>query len=62
MERRAPAQGSSRDQCIRGPSLRTTRTQFRSSPTAIAFITGSLYTVYRYHTSPGAPDLRVRLG
>ena len=26
------------------------------------FITGSLYTVRRYCTSPGAPDLRARLG
>ena len=26
------------------------------------FITGSLYTVRGYHTSPGAPDLRARLG
>ena len=26
------------------------------------FITGSLYTVHRYCTSPGAPDLRARLG
>ena len=28
MERRAPAQSSSRDQCTRGPSSGTTRTQF----------------------------------
>ena len=26
------------------------------------FITGSLYMVRGYHTSPGAPDLRARLG
>ena len=26
------------------------------------FITGSLYMVRRYRTSPGAPDLRARLG
>ena len=26
------------------------------------FITGSLYTVRRYRISPGAPDLRARLG
>ena len=62
MERRAPAQGSSRDQCNRGPSPGTTQTQFCSSPTTSTFITGSLYTVHRYRTSPGAPDLRARLG
>ena len=61
MERRAPAQGSSRDQCTRGPSSGTTRTQFYSSSTN-TFITCSLYTVCRYRTSPGTPDLRARLG
>ena len=34
---------------------------FRSSSTN-AFISYSLYTVCRYCTSPGAPDLRARLG
>ena len=34
---------------------------FFSSSTS-TFITGSLYTVRRYRTSPGAPDLRARLG
>ena len=34
---------------------------FYSSST-YTFITGSLYMVRRYHTSPGAPDLQVRLG
>ena len=62
MERRALAQGSSRDQCISGPSPGTTRTQFCSSPTTTTFITGSLYTVCDYRTSPGTPDLRARLG
>ena len=33
MERRAPAQGLSRDQCIRGPSSGTTLTQFYSYST-----------------------------
>ena len=33
MERRAPAQGSSRDQCIQGPSSGTTLTQFYSNST-----------------------------
>ena len=61
MERRAPAQGSSRDQCIRDPSSGTKRTQFYSSSTN-TFITCSLYTVHRYRTSPGAPDLQVRVG
>ena len=61
MERRAPAQGSSRDQCIRDPSSGTTRTQFHSSSTN-TFITCSLYTVCRYRTSLGTPDLRARLG
>ena len=61
MERRAPAQGSSRDQCIWGPSSGTTRTQCYSSSTN-TFITCSLYTVRGCRTSPGAPDLRARLG
>ena len=61
MERRAPAQDSSRDQCIRDPSSGTTRTQFHSN-TINTFITCSLYTVRRYCTSPGAPDLQARLG
>ena len=33
MEQRAPAQGLSRDQCIRGPSSGTTLTQFNSNST-----------------------------
>ena len=61
MERRAPAQGSSRDQCTQGPSSGTTLTQFYSSSTN-TFITCSLYTVHRWYTSPGAPDLQARLG
>ena len=61
MEQRAPAQSSSRDQCIRDPSSGTTQTQSYSSSTN-TFITCSLYTVRRYRTSPGAPDLRARLG
>ena len=32
------------------------------SSTTNTFISYSLYTVHRYRTSPGAPDLRVRLG
>ena len=61
MERRAPAQNPSRDQCPRGPSSGTTLTQFYYSSTN-TFITGSLYTVHRCHTTPGTPDLRARLG
>ena len=61
MERRALAQSSSRDQCIRGPSPGTTLTQCYYDSTD-TFITCSLYTVRRYRTSPGAPDLRARLG
>ena len=61
MERRAPAQGSSRDQCTLGPSSGTTLTQFYSSSTYV-FITCSLYTVHRCRTSPGTPDLQARLG
>ena len=60
--KRAPALGSSRDQCARGPSYAgTTPTWFYFSSSNI-FITCSLYTVRRHCTSPGAPDLRTRLG
>ena len=45
MERRAPAQSSSQDQCIRGPSSGTTLTQFNSNSTN-TFITSSLQVLY----------------
>ena len=61
MERRAPAQSLSPDQCTWGPSSGTTQTQLYSSSTN-TFITCSLYTVRGYCTSPGAPDLWARLG
>ena len=51
MEWRAPAQGSSRDQCTWGPSSGTTQTQLYSSSTN-TFITCSPYTVRGYCTSP----------
>ena len=61
MEQRAPAKGSSRDQCTRGPNFRNNTNSFCSKSTN-AFISCSLYTVCRYCTSPGAPDLWARLG
>ena len=35
---------------------------YRCSSSTDAFISYSIYTVRRYRTSPGAPDLRARLG
>ena len=43
------------------PAQEQHKHSFYSSSTN-TFITGSLYTVRRYRTSPGAPDLRARLG
>ena len=48
MERRAPAQSSSRDQCIRGPSSGTTLTQFNYNPTN-TFIMSSLQALCTWY-------------
>ena len=55
MERRAPAQSSSRDQCTQGPQPQEQHEHCFCSSSTNAFISYSLYTVRRYCTSPGAP-------
>ena len=62
MERRAPAQSSSRDQCTRGPSLRNNANTV-SVLVLLMHLFHTLYTRYAgTRTSPGAPDLRIEVG
>ena len=61
MERRAPAQSLSQTSVLEVPAQEQHEHSFCSSSTN-AFITYSPYMVCRYRTSPGALDLRARLG